>query len=69
MHVLFGGMLTYSTQISMNFKSCPSTFLTIYLFHSWRVIFSCQALMRKYAPAAIVIGVVLLLFWVKNKIW
>jgi vesicle transport protein SEC22 len=28
-----------------------------------------QALIRKYAPAAIVIGVVLMLFWVKNKIW
>jgi hypothetical protein len=23
----------------------------------------------EYAPAAIVIGVVLMLFWVKNKIW
>ncbi|GJN23061.1 hypothetical protein PR202_gb10678 [Eleusine coracana subsp. coracana] len=28
-----------------------------------------QALIRKYAPVAIVIGVVLMLFWVKNKIW
>ncbi|XP_059658104.1 25.3 kDa vesicle transport protein SEC22-1-like [Cornus florida] len=28
-----------------------------------------QALIRKWAPVAIVIGVVLLLFWVKNKIW
>ncbi|KAJ6802820.1 25.3 kDa vesicle transport protein [Iris pallida] len=28
-----------------------------------------QALIRKWAPVAIVIGVVLLLFYVKNKIW
>ncbi|CAO2186356.1 unnamed protein product, partial [Urochloa humidicola] len=28
-----------------------------------------QALIRKYAPVAIVIGIVLMLFWVKNKIW
>uniref|UniRef100_A0A0D9ZE86 V-SNARE coiled-coil homology domain-containing protein n=2 Tax=Oryza glumipatula TaxID=40148 RepID=A0A0D9ZE86_9ORYZ len=28
-----------------------------------------QALIRKYAPVAIVIGVVLMLFWLKNKIW
>ncbi len=28
-----------------------------------------QALIRKWAPVAIVIGVVFLLFWVKNKIW
>ncbi|XP_020598774.1 25.3 kDa vesicle transport protein isoform X3 [Phalaenopsis equestris] len=28
-----------------------------------------QALIRKWAPVAIVIGVVLLLFWVKSKIW
>ncbi|CAL4956035.1 unnamed protein product [Urochloa decumbens] len=28
-----------------------------------------QALIRKYAPIAIVIGVVLMLFWLKNKIW
>uniref|UniRef100_A0A0E0BZM0 Longin domain-containing protein n=1 Tax=Oryza meridionalis TaxID=40149 RepID=A0A0E0BZM0_9ORYZ len=28
-----------------------------------------QALICKYAPVAIVIGIVLMLFWVKNKIW
>uniref|UniRef100_A0A0D3ELG9 Longin domain-containing protein n=1 Tax=Oryza barthii TaxID=65489 RepID=A0A0D3ELG9_9ORYZ len=28
-----------------------------------------RALIRKYAPVAIVIGIVLMLFWVKNKIW
>jgi len=28
-----------------------------------------QALIHKYAPVAIVIGIVLMLFWVKNKIW
>ncbi|ONM28188.1 25.3 kDa vesicle transport protein [Zea mays] len=28
-----------------------------------------QALIRKYAPVAIVIGIVVMLFWVKNKIW
>nr|CAB3477431.1 unnamed protein product [Digitaria exilis] len=28
-----------------------------------------QALIRKYAPVAIVIGVVLILFWLRNKIW
>ncbi|CAO2208484.1 unnamed protein product [Urochloa humidicola] len=28
-----------------------------------------QAFIRKYAPVAIVIGVVLMLFWLKNKIW
>nr|POE52717.1 25.3 kda vesicle transport protein [Quercus suber] len=28
-----------------------------------------QALIRKWAPVGIVIAVVLLLFWVKNKIW
>ncbi|KAF0917545.1 hypothetical protein E2562_020922 [Oryza meyeriana var. granulata] len=28
-----------------------------------------QALIRKYAPVAIVIGIVLMLFWVKSKIW
>lgn len=28
-----------------------------------------QALIRKYAPVAIVIGIVLMLFWAKNKIW
>ncbi|XP_042940931.1 25.3 kDa vesicle transport protein-like isoform X1 [Carya illinoinensis] len=28
-----------------------------------------QALIRKWAPVAIVIAIVLLLFWVKNKIW
>lgn len=28
-----------------------------------------QALIRKWAPVAIVIGVVLLLFWVRKKIW
>lgn len=28
-----------------------------------------QALIRKWAPVAIVLGVVFLLFWVKNKIW
>uniref|UniRef100_A0A0E0MTL3 Longin domain-containing protein n=1 Tax=Oryza rufipogon TaxID=4529 RepID=A0A0E0MTL3_ORYRU len=28
-----------------------------------------QALIRKYALVAIVIGIVLMLFWVKNKIW
>lgn len=28
-----------------------------------------QALIRKYAPVAIVIGIVLMLFWLKNKIW
>jgi hypothetical protein len=32
-------------------------------------IFKYQALIRKYAPVAIVIGVVLMLFWLKNKIW
>lgn len=32
-------------------------------------IFQYQALIRKYAPVAIVIGVVLMLFWLKNKIW
>lgn len=31
--------------------------------------FKYQALIRKYAPVAIVIGVVLMLFWLKNKIW
>uniref|UniRef100_A0A0D9ZE81 Longin domain-containing protein n=1 Tax=Oryza glumipatula TaxID=40148 RepID=A0A0D9ZE81_9ORYZ len=31
--------------------------------------FGFQALIRKYAPVAIVIGVVLMLFWLKNKIW
>uniref|UniRef100_A0A0E0KK04 V-SNARE coiled-coil homology domain-containing protein n=1 Tax=Oryza punctata TaxID=4537 RepID=A0A0E0KK04_ORYPU len=30
---------------------------------------NCQALIWKYAPVAIVIGVVLMLFWLKNKIW
>ncbi|XP_030490857.2 25.3 kDa vesicle transport protein SEC22-1 [Cannabis sativa] len=28
-----------------------------------------QALIRKWAPVAIVLGVVFLLFWVKNKLW
>ncbi|KAF7028937.1 hypothetical protein CFC21_040781 [Triticum aestivum] len=28
-----------------------------------------QALIRKYAPVAIVMGIVLMLFWIKNKIW
>lgn len=28
-----------------------------------------QAFIRKYAPVAIVIGVVIMLFWAKNKIW
>ncbi|CAM8993777.1 unnamed protein product [Rhodiola kirilowii] len=28
-----------------------------------------QALIRKYAPIAIVLGIVFLLFWVKGKIW
>ncbi|XP_047088808.1 25.3 kDa vesicle transport protein-like isoform X1 [Lolium rigidum] len=28
-----------------------------------------QAFIRKYAPVAIVIGVVIILFWAKNKIW
>ncbi|CAK9179844.1 unnamed protein product [Ilex paraguariensis] len=28
-----------------------------------------QALIRKWAPVAIVIGVITILFWVKNKIW
>uniref|UniRef100_A0A453EIV9 Longin domain-containing protein n=1 Tax=Aegilops tauschii subsp. strangulata TaxID=200361 RepID=A0A453EIV9_AEGTS len=28
-----------------------------------------MALIRKYAPVAIVMGIVLMLFWVKNKIW
>lgn len=32
-------------------------------------IFITQALIRKWAPVAIVIGVVFLLFWAKNKIW
>jgi vesicle transport protein SEC22 len=33
------------------------------------VLIVFQALIRKYAPVAIVIGIVLMLFWVKNKIW
>ncbi|GKV47676.1 hypothetical protein SLEP1_g54553 [Rubroshorea leprosula] len=28
-----------------------------------------QALIRKWAPVAIVLGVVFLLFWVKTKFW
>ncbi|CAH1418890.1 unnamed protein product [Lactuca virosa] len=28
-----------------------------------------QALIKKYAPFAIVVGVVIILFWAKNKIW
>ncbi|GER53590.1 synaptobrevin family protein [Striga asiatica] len=28
-----------------------------------------QALIRKWAPVAVVLGVVFLLFWVKNKLW
>ncbi|KAL6585222.1 SNAP receptor [Orobanche minor] len=28
-----------------------------------------QALIRKWAPVAVVLGVVFLLFWIKNKLW
>ena len=42
-------------------------FVTLYplnLYHT-----HLQALIRKWAPVAIVLGVVMLLFWVRKKIW
>lgn len=49
-----------------------SYFLGIYQFNGHPTILLCillQALIRKWAPVAIVLGVVIFLFWVKNKIW
>lgn len=54
-----------------SFTTCQ-LFLGIYRVnrHQTKLLFILmQALIRKWAPVAIVLGVVMFLFWVKNKIW
>uniref|UniRef100_A0A0D9W006 Longin domain-containing protein n=1 Tax=Leersia perrieri TaxID=77586 RepID=A0A0D9W006_9ORYZ len=58
--------LTSDTRIYADKAKDLNRQLLIYGMHN---PFGFQALIRKYAPVAIVIGVVLMLFWLKNKIW
>jgi hypothetical protein len=58
----------YTTSPTYNFYKLVTVSCCPYLSDS--IASWCfQALIRKYAPVAIVIGIVVMLFWVKNKIW